>query len=276
MPDLDLDLHARANAHLAEMVNSLANGFQPMPPVVIASEAVASPTIHEAYFEPALNYGTSWQQRLFPSEKPINIDEARGELRAAIIARAAAAVDLAAAADELARADAMLAEIAAAQVELAEEGRRRIANLAGRLRQWVAAGEPGDRPACGAFPSAPAPREAELTAARLARAGVAADHDAAHAAHALAIEAVDRSRCLVLTAEAQAIASRYSAALTVLGKLEADGGALLGLTLAGMPALAGLVRERLPASLAPAGGDDAAARWADYSRRLDYDPEAKL
>jgi hypothetical protein len=81
---------------------------------------------------------------------------------------------------------------------------------------------------------------------------------------------------LVLTAEAQAIAARYEAVLGVLAELQADGRALLGLTLSGTPALAGLVRERLPASLAPAGGDDAAARWTAFLARLDDDPDAEL
>jgi hypothetical protein len=81
---------------------------------------------------------------------------------------------------------------------------------------------------------------------------------------------------MVLTAHAQELAARYEATLAELAELQADGRALLGLTVAGTPALAGFVRERLPASLAPAGGDDAAARWAEYARLLDGDADARL
>jgi hypothetical protein len=238
---------------------------------------VPQPEIHEAHFAPAASYGTPWQRRLFSSEKLVDMASARDSLRLAIVARAAAAADLAAVAGELDRADAMLAQIEASQVELAEEGIRRVANLADRLRDWLAAGSLGDRPACGAVPSAPAPRdEAELTAARLARAGVAADHDRSHAAHAGAVAAVDRARCQVLTAHAQELASRYETAIAAITELQADGGALLGLTISGSPAVSGLVRERLPGASLPAAGDSAASAWAAYAKRLGDDADARL
>jgi hypothetical protein len=273
---LDLTPNAEENAARAAMINALASGHLPAPPPVTPSEAVASPTIHEATLEPALGY-SAWQQRLFPSEKPVDIDDARAELRAAIVDRAAAAADVAEVAGELDRADAMLAQIEATQTEHVEESNARIADHADRLRDWIAAGSQGDRPACGGIPRAPALRdEAELAAARLARAEVASDCERARAVHAATATAVDRSRRLVLTAEAQALAARYEAALAALGELQGAGAALLALTLSGTPALVGLVRERLPPGPAPATGDDAAARWADYARRLDDDPDARL
>lgn len=197
---LDLTENASENARRAEMVNAVANGHLPSPPPVIPSEAVASPTIHEAAFEPAPSYVMPWQTRVLAAEIPVDLAAARAELRAAIVDRAAAAVDLAAAADELARADAMVAEIETARAQDAEEGSRRVANLADRLRDWLAAGSLGERPACGSVPQAPGLRdEAELAAARLTRAEVASDHDCARAAYAAAGRAVERGCCLVLT-----------------------------------------------------------------------------
>jgi hypothetical protein len=273
---LDLTENASENARRAEMVNAVANGYLPPPPPVIPAEHVPQPEIHAARWAPASFAMTPWQARVFPMEKRVDMAAARDELRLAIIDRATAAADLAAVADELAGAERLVEAIEAGQAEHAEQGNRQIVNLADRLRDWLTAGSPGERP-CGSVPPAPAPRdEAELAAARLARGDVASDHDRARAVHAAAVAAVDSARRMVLTAHAQELAARYEATLAELAELQADGRALLGLTVAGTPALAGFVRERLPASLAPAGGDDAAARWAEYARLLDGDADARL
>jgi hypothetical protein len=77
MPDLDLDLHARENARLAELINSIASGNLPAPPPEIPSEAVANPTIHEAAFEPAPSYVMPWQTRVLAAERHVDLNAAR-------------------------------------------------------------------------------------------------------------------------------------------------------------------------------------------------------
>jgi hypothetical protein len=272
---LDLSENAEANAARAAMINALATGHLLPPPPVIPSAYVPLPEIHEAQFEPGFAGSVPWQDRVFPAERQVDLGEVRAELGRAIKERAAAAAELAAVAGELARADALIAEVAAAHAARAEEADARIAASAAALRDWLGAGSVGDRPAAPASVAAPR-EEAELEAARMARAGVAADHDRARLGHAATVETADRARRTLLTGEAQEISVRYLAALAVLSDIEADGRALLGLTIAGSPAIFGLVRERLPASPAPASGDATAARWAAYAGRLNDDPDARL
>ena len=122
-------------------------------------------------------------------------------------------------------------------------GRRsRAANLADRIRAWIAAGSVGERPRAG-IPEPPAAPAAELAGARAARLALAAEVDAATAEHARAVKAVDHNRRMILAAEGQRLAAQIDEALALVTDLRTEILAVLNTRIAGTSVYHGSARR---------------------------------